>query len=107
MKIIYKDRGKGKTTDLIKLSAEKDYHIVCMGMNECHRIADQAIDMGLSIAMPITFDHFLTRRLYKAKGFLIDNADMLLSQLGGGKVKAMSITKSSTGESDEHKERSF
>ena len=96
MEIIYKERGKGKTTDLIKLSAEKGYYIVCKGRDESQRIASQAIEMGLSIPLPITFNEFLCSDYgYCVKGFLIDNADILLSHLGRGRVKAATLTKPS------------
>jgi hypothetical protein len=94
MKIIIKPTGQGKTTELIKISAEKHFHIVCHSKKECERISNSAQSMKLDIPYPITFNEFLEANYYGKgirKGFLIDNADMLLRSISRG-VPIQAIT---------------
>jgi len=85
MKVIHWPRASGRTTKVIKESAEHKYHIICMNMNERSRIVEEAERMGLEIPKPITFHEFIEwkGRLagLRPKGFLIDNADFLLQQM--------------------------
>jgi len=88
-------RGKGKTTELIKKSAESGDYIVCDRLHEANRIQVKAQSMGLQIPLPITYNEFLKKGYYGKgiSGFLIDNADMFLQSLS--KVPINSITVSS------------
>lgn len=94
-KIIDKIRS-GKTTQLIKMSAETGAYIVCLSMEDAARIQRQSQQMNLKIPFPITFDEFVSRKYYGAgvKGFLIDNADMLLQSMSN--VPVLAITMSTT-----------
>lgn len=95
MKIIAKGRGKGKTTELIKMSAEKQIPIVC-GAGSVDCIIDMAKQMKLEIPKPIIFN----RKDIKAMWFggvqgkvLIDNADDILATLFADKeIEAITMS---------------
>jgi hypothetical protein len=84
----------GKTTELIRLSAETGGYIVCLNMDEASRIQFQSQEMGLKIPFPITFDEFKSHQYYGRgiKGFLIDNADMLLKSMSSVPVLAITMS---------------
>lgn len=95
MKIIYKKRRAGKTTELINIAANGFYYIICTTTEEAGRVARQAEELGKDIPMPISFDEFVNKRFNPAgiKGFLIDNADLLLQHIAGQtKIEAISIS---------------
>ena len=84
MKIIAKPRQQGKTTEMIKISAEKNIYIACLNQREAQRIFSQAKYMGLKIPYPVTFDNLLDREYFAGsmiKDVLIDNADRLLEYI--------------------------
>jgi hypothetical protein len=95
MYVIYKAKGKGKTTDLIKLASADNGYIVCCSCDEAYRIRAEAKIMGRYIPFPITFDKFLLGQFpMDARAFYIDNADMLLETIARHvPVKAITITK--------------
>jgi hypothetical protein len=80
MKKIVGDRGSGKTTHLIKESAETFYYIVCLDATEVDMIIRMARRLKLDIPHPLTYEEFLERRYspYGVKGLLIDNVDRLV-----------------------------
>ena len=83
MEVIMGGRGSGKTKKLIQLSSSSWKYIVCKDEKEIERITDFAREMGLRIPFPITYRDFLEKKYYGRgiKGFLIDNADMLIQNL--------------------------
>lgn len=90
-----KPRQQGKTYDLIKMASEQWLYIVCMNLDDVKRISDMALSMGCSIPQPITFRDFLDSRKDKRngiKGYLIDNADMLLQSLAVVPIVAVTMT---------------
>jgi hypothetical protein len=93
MKIILAGRGEGKTTELIHLSAEKWYYIVCEAVEDVARIAGEASDRGLQIPFPLTYNEFLNHQYLGGgiKGILVDNVDKLLQYISRGKVKGFSV----------------
>lgn len=93
MKKIIAKRGGGKTTELIKISAENGYYIVCHQKQECQRISKQAERMGLKIPFPITFSEFVDKDYHSPgiKGFLIDNADMLIEYMSLAPIAAITM----------------
>jgi len=99
MKVISRPRGMGKTTELIKMSAKENQYIVCSTYNDCTRVFRQAQSLGLDIPFPITFDEFIRREYYGKgiKGFLIDNADLLLQHMSSVPIEAVTITVSPKG----------
>lgn len=85
MKIIYKSRGTGKTTELVKLSAQTWTPIICMDTRHIYSVAQE---LGLEIPTPITI------RDYKpsCEKILVDDAEYVLQHLLG-KVECMTISK--------------
>lgn len=83
MDVIIRGRGKGKTTECIKRSAEKFYYIVCINHKEALRVAEEARRLDLAIPFPLTAFEFNQRLYYPAgvKGLIIDNADQILAQM--------------------------
>jgi hypothetical protein len=94
METLIISRGKGKTTELIKKSAETGNYIVCHSLDEANRIQSKAQDMGLKIPLPITYDEFLKKRYYGKGigGFLIDNADMFLQSLSNVPINSITVS---------------
>lgn len=95
MKVICRGRQEGKTIEAIKMSAETGSYIVCYSQRECSRVFQVAQEMGLNILFPISFDEFLSKKYYSRhiKGFIIDNADMLLQHLTPIRVECVTLTK--------------
>lgn len=84
MNIIYKNRGKGKTTELIKISAEKYLYILVADKNRQREVFNLARDLNLNIPFPITVeDYFRSDKLRGSfiKTILIDDADDILQQI--------------------------
>lgn len=76
MKIIAKDRGQGKTTELLKIAEENQYAFVCINLRELQRIEA----MQLNIPFLLTFEDLKWQRHrgYKIDGIVIDNVDMCI-----------------------------
>lgn len=91
MKIIMGDRRTGKTTELIKMSAETGAVIVTPTSQNKKYIFELAKERGLEIPPPITHYQFLERRGNCDKQlYLIDEAQCMIQNLMGG-VVAMSL----------------
>lgn len=86
MNIIYKSRGEGKTTELVKLSASTNTHILCM---DTRRICSVAKELGISIPTPISIRDYKPH-MYDA--IIVDDAEYILQYLIG-KIGCMSISK--------------
>lgn len=96
MKVYYKEKGKGKTTELIKTAVKDFLYMVVKDNERAHQVFRQAKEMGLDIPFPITFREFVNGRFYGSgvRGFAIDDVDMLVEYLARGRpVKAISLTK--------------
>ena len=95
MKIILKPIRAGKTTELIKLSAEKQFSIICFNRQEALRVASNAKYHGFKIPFPMTYDELINKYYYGKgiKGILVDNADMFIDYIAGELyVEAITIT---------------
>ena len=98
MDIIIGKRGYGKTTKLIRRSAEENLYILVATRQRAYQVAQMATEMGLSIPFPVTVDEYL--RGYKFRGssirrdgLLIDDADAVLQVIFSGiPIKEMTIT---------------
>lgn len=95
MRVIHKQKGGGKTYDLIKAADNYDGYIVCISQDECARIAGIAGEMGCKIHFPISFHEFRNREYGPlVNHFLIDNVDEMLRQMTEFPITVISITKS-------------
>ena len=82
MKILLANRGKGKTTELIKLSNKEWKYIICSTKNRADNIIKMANKMNLDIPYPITFRELPIRSPY-IKEVLVDDFEDLLIYLVG------------------------
>ena len=95
MKLIYKGRGEGKTTELIKLSVETNTYILVKNRQRQRQVADLAQALGYDMLFPVTlFEHF---EAGKSKGminrrFLIDDADDILHFLIGDDIPILACS---------------
>ena len=87
MKIIYKSRGKGKTTELVKISASTGLPIVCKTTSHINYIAKE---LGLTIPTPIAIKDY---KPFSNEKILVDDAEYVLSHLIG-RIECMTISKS-------------
>lgn len=108
---IYKKRNTGKTTELIKRSAETGAYIVVYTGYMANCIELQAKDMGYEIPKPIGLKH-LTNLMNSdnkddrekridilRKGILVDEFQLMIDDLfGGAPVHAVTITDYSESE---------
>ena len=94
MKMIILEHGRGKTTELIKLSAKTGYYIVCINIEEVSRVVCLSKEMGMNIPFPLTFQEFSSGQYYAKgiKGFLIDNAELFIQSLSKVPVVAISLS---------------
>lgn len=83
LKILLSERGKGKTTQLIKKSAETGAIIVEPTATMCEEVKRKAAKMELEIPAPITIHDFITSQWFGARGhhFFIDELQMVLPML--------------------------
>ena len=94
MKIIYKERNGGKTTELIKLSHETKHYIVCSKHDEAICLFNEAKEMGYDIPQPITYYEFVNGKYGEfVGGFLIDNVECLLEYISKVPITAITLTK--------------
>lgn len=100
MKVILGKQGSGKTTELIKMAAEGRYYIVCRNYNHARHIQQMALEMGVVILFPISYDEFLNRQYngVHIDGFLIDDADALLQRLSPVRITAITLTNENQSE---------
>ncbi len=94
MNIIMRPRNAGKTTELIKLSAQNGGYIVCNSHNEAWQIHELSRQMGLEIPFPLTYSEFLHGYYHPqgVKNLLIDNADYLINSLSKSPIEAITLT---------------
>ena len=95
MEIIYKEKGSGKTEELVKLSHQHNYYMVVSSKDEANRVQNEAKRKGYNIPLPIAYYEFISGR-YNGKGvekLLIDNVDQLITYLANCPVEAITLTK--------------
>lgn len=96
--IIVGSRGSGKSTALLKQSAEEQIYILTGTRSQAKCLFDQAREMGLNIPFPVTWDdyckgHFQGTSI-EEDGVLIDEASHILSRaLRGIPIKTVTWTK--------------
>jgi len=79
MELIAGPRRSGRTTLLIKKSAEAGYPIAVKDWSQARRLIEMAHEMNLEIPEPITFNH-ISKAIAKG-GVLIDEAQDLIEHL--------------------------
>lgn len=93
MKIIILERGKGKTTELVKISAKTQTYILTATKQNVKYICQIADDLGLNIPYPITVSEYLNGKL-KGSSILIDDADRVLQSIFNTvQIDAITLTK--------------
>lgn len=95
MKVIAKDRQKGKTEELIKLSAEIQAPILCLNRIHQEIIKKRAQKEKLTIPEPLCIDCRSTgfrERLSRYDSIIVDDADRLLQRILGVNITALSVT---------------
>lgn len=96
--IIIKERGTGKTTELIKRAAKDGIYILTANQTMAGCIAELARRMGLHIPFPITVEEYLKGNNFRGScicrdGLLIDDADLVLQTLLSGiPIRAVTIS---------------
>ena len=90
--IIIGGRGSGKTTKLIRMSAENNIYIVCLDRRRALNIAAMAREMGLTIPFPITVEELpITRKSSWFTEVYVDDADQVLERLIGVRVSNITL----------------
>ena len=90
MKIIRTERGKGKTTALIKQASRDQSYILCVNKPMARYVYEKARDMGLNIPFPITVADLPLHG--HENPILIDEIDYILPQLIGVKVDTVTTS---------------
>lgn len=95
MKKILKERGQGKTYDLIKISSEKNIPIICYSYGSMTLICEMAEEMGVEIPTPIPIHKYIEmiNGGYNPERILIDNAEFIMEYLLRCEIYALSMTK--------------
>lgn len=87
MEIYNTERGTGKTTHLIHISAFTHAPIITLSQVSKKHIIDTARILGLTIPEPITFNEFKSGKLkgrekeFEKNGLLIDNVEVILGDI--------------------------
>lgn len=82
IKTIIKPRQGGKTTDLLKMSAETGYPIIAKNVSEAKDLKKKAKNMGISIPDCITITQILNKNVkVEAKHVLVDDADYFINYI--------------------------
>jgi hypothetical protein len=94
MKKILKTKGSGKTTDLIKLSAETKINIVCMDSKRVLQVNKQAEKLKFKIPHVMSWRDFIfSKDDNKGKSILLDDAEDILQNLCyPAKIEAITLT---------------
>ncbi len=86
-------RNMGKTTALIKMSAATGDYIVTKNFDTADGIRKAAIEMGLRIPLPITYNCFLERDYsIRISGFLFDDADIFLQSISIVPINVITVS---------------
>lgn len=99
MKKIIKPRGKGKTTELIKLSAKTNTYILVANKKRRKQLMELAYSMNVIIPYPVTIDDYMRTQFRGSfiKNILIDDAeDVLQSIFYTVVIDAITITEVNT-----------
>ena len=94
MNVICRNRGEGKTTELIKLSAAKNLVIITPTMRMADYIYEMAKDRGYEIPKPIDICSFISNKPMRwRKPVLVDEALECLKAALLCPIEACSVSK--------------
>lgn len=88
--VIVGPRQNGKTTELIRLSAERDEYIVVPTLDMAQVVARQARDMGMRIPYPVAFSQLPCQSRFIGE-VLVDEAQTILQWVIGKPVDVMAV----------------
>ena len=88
--VIVGPRQNGKTTELIRLSAERNEYIVVPTLDMAQVVAKQARDMGLRIPYPVAFCQLPCHSRFIGE-VLVDEAQTILQLVIGKPVDVMAM----------------
>lgn len=89
--IIIGGRGAGKTTELIRMSADNNNYIVCLNRQRALHIASAARELGLTIPFPITVEELPIKNHSWINEVYVDDADQLLERMIGVHISNITI----------------
>lgn len=79
MRMIIKDRGTGKTTQLLYTSETTGFRIITLSENQAKLLKNKADELGLSIPEPMSMDRYMKyKTMLRDKGILIDEVKAVL-----------------------------
>lgn len=97
MEIILRNKGGGKTAELIRRSSETGFYILTRDYARARTVAKQAHDMGINIPFPVTVADYMHSDGFNGsyiKNIYIDDADDILQAIFGRvNIEAITITK--------------
>ena len=93
MNIICKNRGMGKTHDIVKIACEKGYTILCLNKHQEGCLKREAIRQGFDIANLKTVIYNEKITLDDSKIYLIDEAENFLTRILGVSIDTLSINR--------------
>lgn len=92
MKLIIKPRYSGKTTELIKISAETGVPILVGNRQQAKYIKRMADDLSLWITDPYIISELKNGDRISPHKILVDDVEYILQQLIGAEITAMTIS---------------
>lgn len=81
MKLINKNRGTGKSTQLLYTSATTGYPIIVATERQAEYLEKMAEELGLEIPKPITFRRFNQYFIPRDSKILVDNLEFMLNDI--------------------------
>ena len=95
--LIIRPRKSGKTTELLKKSAETHTYILVKNQKRARDLFNKARQMNYAIPYPVTLDEYRASRFVgsciRRDGIYIDDLDDLLKELLPGiRIKAVTMT---------------
>lgn len=98
MKIVYLDRGRGKTKNLIEEALLRDYAIMVASQAEKVSIDKMCVDLDYNKPTVFTINEIKNdvHRGQKFRGYVVDNVDLVIRALLNLDIKAISLTPEET-----------
>ena len=88
MEIVFRARQSGKTTELIRRSAETGSYVTAK------YVTQMAANLGVVIPFPLTFEEFVSKQ-YLARGIrsvCVDDVDELIRYISGVPIEAVALS---------------